>query len=50
MYLGYAFVSGKFKKQKQVSKSSMEATYRAIASTCLEIVSLQRISFELGFA
>jgi len=38
MFLGNALISWKCKKQDRVSKSSTEAKYRVMSTTCSEIV------------
>ena len=50
MYLGTSLISWKCKKQEQVSKSSSEGEYRAMSSACLEILWLQGLLPDLGFA
>lgn len=50
MYLGNSLISWKCKKQEHVSKSSIEAGYRAMSSACLEIKWLRGLLFYLGFA
>ncbi|WJZ84043.1 hypothetical protein VitviT2T_003671 [Vitis vinifera] len=49
MFLGDALISWKCKKQDRVSKSSTEAEYRAMSTTCSEIVCLRGLLEELGF-
>ncbi|KAL6333165.1 hypothetical protein AAG906_028348 [Vitis piasezkii] len=49
MFLGYALISWRCKKQDRVSKSSTEAEYRAMSTACSEIVWLHGLLEELGF-
>ncbi|RVW99372.1 Retrovirus-related Pol polyprotein from transposon RE1 [Vitis vinifera] len=49
MFLGDALISWRCKKQDCVSKSSIEAEYRAMSTTCSEIVWLCGLLKELGF-
>ena len=49
VFLGDALISWKCKKQDRVSKSSMEAEYRAMSAACSEIVWLRGLLSELGF-
>jgi hypothetical protein len=50
MFLGNSLVSWKSKKQDQVSKSSTESEYRAMSSTCSEIIWLRGLLGELRFS
>ena len=50
MFLDDALISWKCKKQDRVSKSSTEAEYRSMSSTCSEIVWLRSLLEELGFS
>ena len=47
--LGDALISSRYKKQDRVSKSSTEAEYRAMSTTCFEIVWLRGLLKKLGF-
>ena len=49
MFLGDALISWRCKKQDRVSKSSTEAEYRAMSTSCSEIVWLRGLLEELGF-
>lgn len=49
MFLGSALISWWSKKQDRVSKSSTEYKYRAMSSTCSEIVLASGLLAELGF-
>ena len=51
IFLGTSLLSWKSKKQATVSKSSTEAEYRAMSSTCAEIVWLCRLlsDFDINF-
>ncbi|XP_068649031.1 uncharacterized mitochondrial protein AtMg00810-like [Aristolochia californica] len=49
MFLGDALIPWKCKKQDRVSKSSTEAEYRAMSTTCSEIISLRGLLAELQF-
>jgi len=49
MFLGDALISWKCKKQDRDSKSSTETEYRAMSTTCSEIVLLCGLLEELGF-
>ena len=49
MFLGDALISWRCKKQDRVSKSSIEAKYRAMSIACYEIVWLCGLLEELGF-
>ena len=49
MFLGDALISWRCKKQDRVSKSSIEAEYRAMSTACSEIVWLRGLLEELGF-
>ena len=48
--LGDALISWRCKKQDRVSKSSTEAEYYAMSTTCSEIVWLCSLLKELGFS
>ena len=50
MYLGNSIISWKCKKQERVSRSSTEAEYRAMSSACSEVLWLQGLLSEYGFA
>eukprot|EP00268_Persea_americana_P026333 TRINITY_DN25727_c0_g1_i2.p1 TRINITY_DN25727_c0_g1~~TRINITY_DN25727_c0_g1_i2.p1 ORF type:complete len:136 (+),score=22.59 TRINITY_DN25727_c0_g1_i2:198-605(+) len=50
MFLGDALISWKMKKQEKVSKSSIEAEYRAMFAACSEIIWLRGLLEELGFS
>ncbi|XP_073223472.1 secreted RxLR effector protein 161-like [Cicer arietinum] len=49
MFLGSSLISWKSKKQARVSKSSTESEYRAMSTTCSEIIWLHGLLAELGF-
>ena len=49
MFLGDALISWRCKKQYRVSKSSTKAEYRAMSTTCTEIVWLHGLLEEHGF-
>lgn len=49
VFLGNALISWKCKKQNPISKSSIEAKYRAMSSACAEIVWLRGLLEDLGF-
>jgi hypothetical protein len=49
MFLGTSLIFWKSKKQDRVSKSSTESEYRAMSSTCFEIVWIRGLLTELGF-
>ena len=48
MFLGESLISWKCKKQNTLSKSSVEAGYRAMSSTSAKIMWLHRLLCELG--
>ena len=50
MFSGNALISWKCKKQDRVSKSSTEADYHVISTTCFEIVWLRGLLEEIGFS
>ncbi|XP_022874314.1 uncharacterized protein LOC111393155 [Olea europaea var. sylvestris] len=50
MFLDDALISWKCKKQDRVSKSSTEAEYRAMSTTCFEIIWLHGLLKEIGFS
>ena len=49
MFLGDALISCRCKKQDCISKSSTEAKYRAMSTSCSKIVWLRGLLKELGF-
>lgn len=48
VFLGNSLLSWKSKKQETVSKSSTEAEYRAMSTTCSEVVWLRRLLADFG--
>ena len=50
MYLGNSLTFWKCKKQERISRSSTEAEYKAMSSTCSEILWLRGLLSKLGFA
>ncbi|XP_026451765.1 uncharacterized protein LOC113352112 [Papaver somniferum] len=50
MFLGDSLVSWKSKKQQRIYKSSTESEYRAMSSTCSEIIWLRGLLGDLAFS
>ncbi|RDX83514.1 Copia protein, partial [Mucuna pruriens] len=49
MFLGNALISWKYKKQNSISKSSIEAKYHAMSTTCSKIIWLRGFITKFGF-
>ncbi|XP_015158490.1 uncharacterized mitochondrial protein AtMg00810-like [Solanum tuberosum] len=49
MFLGQSLISQNSKKKVRVSKSSAEAEYRSMSTTCIEVVLLHGLLVEIGF-